>query len=358
MDITYDNLLTLLYAKADINKIPLGGSFELTERCTLDCKMCYIHCRENDKTALALERDTAFWISLAQKARDSGMLMLLLTGGEPLLRQDFDEIYVACKKMGLLVTVNTNATLIDEAKIELFKQYPPYQVNVTLYGASPETYGKLCGNAAAFQKATCAIRRMVDEGIKVKLNYSITPSNVADIPAVTAFAKELNLQIQAASYMFAPVRGGCGEHRLTAEEAARAKFEWKRLFLGDGEFLKTLESDSPPLQSDVACSEPINCRAGSSTFWVTWQGKMNLCGMMSAPSFEIDDFGLAWQKICEERKKIFLPARCSACEHRKKCDVCAAVAVAESGKSDCVPAYACQKAHEYARLCQEFVSRQ
>ena len=48
MDITYDNLIALLYAKADLNKIPLGGSFELTPRCTLNCKMCYIHRREND----------------------------------------------------------------------------------------------------------------------------------------------------------------------------------------------------------------------------------------------------------------------------------------------------------------------
>lgn len=356
MDITYDNMLTLLFAKADINKIPLGGSFELTPRCTLDCKMCYIHRKENDKSAISLEKGTDYWIDLAEKARDSGMLMLLLTGGEPMLRQDFNEIYVACKKLGLLVTVNTNATLIDEAKLELFRQYPPYRVNVTLYGASPETYGKLCGNSAAYQKVTEAIRKMVDAGIKVKLNYSITPSNVADIPAVTAFAKELGLPIQAASYMFAPVRGG-SEHRLTADEAAKANFEWKRHLLGDEDFLNAIKTDVSPPANDVMCSQPINCRAGSSTFWVTWQGEMSLCGMMSKPSFEIDDFKLTWQRICEERKKIFLPAPCSACEHRKKCDVCAAVAVAENGKSDCVPAYACQKAHEYARLCQEFSSR-
>lgn len=358
MDITYDNLITLLYAKADLNKIPLGGSFELTPRCTLNCKMCYIHRRENDKSVLSLEKNTSFWIDLAKKARDSGMLMLLLTGGEPLLRQDFDEIYVACKKLGLLVSINTNATLIDEAKIELFKQYPPHKVNITLYGASPETYGELCGNAAAFEKVTHAIRKMVEAGIKVKLNYSITPSNVADIPAVTDFAKKLNLPVQSASYMFAPVRGGAEEFRLTAEEAARAKFEWQRCYLGDEKLLETLEADFPSPEGDVMCSEPINCRAGSSTFWVTWQGKMCLCGMMGVPNFEIDDFKLTWQRICDERKKFFLPAECSVCCHRKKCDVCAAVAVAENGKSNCVPAYACQKAHEYAKLCKEFSSRQ
>ena len=128
-----------------MNKIPLAGSFELTPRCTLDCKMCYIHRRSSDKSAIAEEKDTKFWIDLATKARDAGMLILLLTGGEPLLRSDFDEIYRECKKLGLLVSVNTNATLLDEEKIRLFTEYPPQKINITLYGSSPETYGKLCG---------------------------------------------------------------------------------------------------------------------------------------------------------------------------------------------------------------------
>lgn len=358
MDFTCDALLAVLFAKADINKIPLGGSFELTPRCTLDCKMCYIHRKENDKSAVSFEKDAKFWIDLAEKARDAGTLLLLLTGGEPMLRPDFDEIYVACKKLGLLVTVNTNATLIDDEKIRLFKEYPPHKINVTLYGASPETYGKLCGSEAAYHKVTEAIRKMVDAGIKVKLNYSITPANVDDIPAVNAFAKELGLQIQASSYMFSPTRGGACEFRLTPEEAAKAKLEWQKHNLDEDAFARLLESDSSPPSGDVMCSEPINCRAGTSTFWVTWEGRMSLCGMMAEPSVPITDFTDAWQKISAESCKIYLPAECNGCEHRKKCDMCAAVAAAETGKSDCVPEYACKKAHEYAKLCKEISPRQ
>ena len=125
MDITCDQLTDFLFLKADMNKIPLAGSFELTSRCTLDCKMCYIHRRSSDKSAIAQEKDTGFWIDLATKARDAGMLILLLTGGEPLLRSDFNEIYTECKKLGLLISVNTNATLLDEDKIRLFMEYPP-----------------------------------------------------------------------------------------------------------------------------------------------------------------------------------------------------------------------------------------
>lgn len=359
MDITCDQLTTFLFAKADINKIPLAGSFELTSRCTLDCKMCYIHKRSSDKSAIAEEKDAKFWIDLAAKARDSGMLMLLLTGGEPLLRSDFDEIYTECKKLGLLVSVNTNATLLNEDKIRLFTEYPPQKISITLYGASPETYGKLCGNASAYQKVTDSIRKLKNAGVNIKLNYSITPDNVEDIPAVTAFAKELDVPVKAASYMFSPTRT-CGEtFRLTPEEAAKAKLDWQRNMFGDEETKRILiKSDAIPESNDISCSQRINCRAGLSTFWVTWKGEMTPCGMMSGPNVPIQDFTQAWKKICEERDKIFLPKECSTCLLRKKCDMCAAVSMAECGKSDSVPPYACQKAHEFQKICNEFISRQ
>lgn len=358
MDITCDQLTTFLFAKADMNKIPLAGSFELTPRCTLNCKMCYIHRKSSDKSVMAEEKDTGFWIDLATKARDSGMLILLLTGGEPLLRSDFDEIYTECKKLGLLISVNTNATLLDEDKIRLFTEYPPQKINITLYGASPETYGKLCGNASAYQKVTDSIRKLKEAGINFKLNYSITPDNVDDIPAVTAFAKELDVPIKAASYMFSPVRT-CGDtFRLSPEDAAKAKLEWHRNMFGDEELIKLLKSDKNPEPNDISCSQRINCRAGLSTFWVTWKGEMTPCGMMNGPNIPITDFGDAWKKIREERDKILLPKECSTCSLRKKCDMCAAVSIAETGKSDKVPPYACKKAHKYAELCKDFISRQ
>lgn len=359
MDITCDQLTNFLFAKADMNKIPLAGSFELTSRCTLNCKMCYIHRCCSDKTAIAEEKDTRFWIDLATKARDAGMLILLLTGGEPLLRSDFDEIYTECKKLGMLISVNTNATLLDEDKIRLFTEYPPQKINITLYGSSPETYGKLCGNASAYQKVADSIRKLKEAGINTKLNYSITPDNVEDIPAVTAFAKKLDVPIKAASYMFSPTRT-CGEtFRLAPEEAAKAKLDWQRSMFGDEELKKLLsESDTVPESNDISCSQRINCRAGLSTFWVTWKGEMTPCGMMNGPNVPITDFSNAWKKICEEREKIFLPKECSTCSLRQKCDMCAAVSMAECGKSDSVPPYACQKARESQKLCDEFISRQ
>ncbi len=357
MDFTCDQLTDFLFAKADIGKIPLAGSFELTPRCTLNCKMCYIH-RQGLCHSVADEKSTAFWIDLATKARDSGMLMLLLTGGEPTMRSDFDEIYRECKKLGLLVSVNTNATLIDDKKIRLFEKYPPHKISVTLYGASPETYGKLCGNANAYFRVYDSVRKLKESGINLKLNYSITPDNVGDIPSITDFAKELDVPVKAASYMFPPVRS-CGEaFRLSPEDAAKAKFEWSRNMFGDEELKRLISTDLPPENGEASCSQRINCRAGLSTFWVTWKGEMTPCGMMPEPNVPITDFGEAWKSICKSRENIFLPKECSTCSLRKKCDMCAAVTLAETGRSDGLPPYACKKAQEFEKLCKDFISRQ
>lgn len=141
MEVNYDLFVNTLFMKAQAKGIPLSGSFELTARCNFDCRMCYIHRRSRDREALMGEKNADWWVTLAKQAKEHGTLLLLLTGGEPLLRRDFDEIYTACKSLGLLTSVNTNGVLLDEDKLRLLREYPPQRVNISLYGASPETYG-------------------------------------------------------------------------------------------------------------------------------------------------------------------------------------------------------------------------
>lgn len=359
MEINYDLFMTRLFAKAATNGTPLAGSFELTNRCCLNCKMCYIH-RHDDANALSKEKDTQWWLSLAREAQKAGMLILLLTGGEPLLRHDFEEIYLACLKMGLLVSINTNGMLIDDEKIRLFAENPPQKLNITLYGVSRETYGELCGNADAYDKVITAIKKLTAAGVNVKLNFSITPYNKKDAPKAYEIAKDLGLTIQPVSYMFPPVRSQGETVRMSAEEAAAEQFRWQKNHLGDDDFRKYIvdyKNNKYLGESADECGEKISCRAGLSTFWVTWDGKMTPCGMMTEPSVKISDFDAAWKDIRVKRENIILPAKCSTCESRKFCDICAAVSKAETGRFNGVPEYACKKAQEYQRLCKNFIKQ-
>lgn len=353
IDIDYDLFISQLFAKAEKTGVPLGGTFELTSRCTLSCKMCYIHSAGCEKA----EKSTEWWINLAEQAKERGMLLLLLTGGEPLLRRDFEEIYLACRRMGFLVSINTNATLIDSDKIRFFAENPPQRLNITLYGASKETYADLCGSADAFEKTVAAIKGLKEAGVPVKLNFSITSLNFRDAAAVQAIAKEMDLPIQPVSYMFHPAQGCAESVSLSPEDAAKEHFLWQKRLLGEPDFSEYIKLKFKE-NSSAQCDNRINCRAGSTTFWITADGKMLPCGMMKEPSASADDFDAAWRQIRSEREKIFLPAKCADCDIRNVCDMCAAVSYSETGEFDGLPAYACLKAKEYARLCGGFRQNQ
>lgn len=127
-------------------RYPINGTFELTGRCNLSCKMCLVRIGQQEICESGKrERTAEEWIHMAEQVRDAGTLALLLTGGEVMIRPDFCEIYEAISQMGFILTVYTNATMVTDKVMELFRKYPPHKIGVTMYGASNETYAKMCG---------------------------------------------------------------------------------------------------------------------------------------------------------------------------------------------------------------------
>lgn len=362
LGLEYDLFISNLFAKADKNSLPLSGAFELTSRCSLDCRMCYIHRKENDCEAIKQEKTAEWWLNLAEEAKNAGMFMLLLTGGEPLLRKDFKEIYLGAKKMGLLVSVNTNGMLIDDATVKFFADNPPQKLNITLYGASEETYRELCGNGKAFEKVISALTKLKQAGVNVKINFTATQYNRHDAAKIYEIAEKLEMSVMPVSYMFPPVRIGGKADRMNPDEAAKVQFECKLLGMGAEKLKKHIELKENAVRKGELgeCSdangERIPCRAGLSTFWVTWDGKMSPCGMMIKPAFEIHSFNEAWENIKKARQSIILPLKCKDCDLRNFCDMCAAVSFAETGEFSGVPEYVCKKAAHFKKLCEEFMS--
>jgi len=126
---------------------------ELTERCNNNCIHCYINQDENNKDLQEKELSTNGIKDIIQKAADIGVMSIRFTGGEPLLRDDFKEIYLFTKRLGIKVILFTNATLIDQELIDLFKKYPPREkIEITLYGLSEEKYTKVARNKGAYKK--------------------------------------------------------------------------------------------------------------------------------------------------------------------------------------------------------------
>ena len=357
----YEMYTQYLYNKAGNEGIPFSGTFEITSRCNLDCRMCYIHKRVNDKKALEAEKDTAYWLNLADECVKAGTMIMLITGGEPLVRDDFKEIYKYCKSKGMVVSLNSNATLIDDEMVEFFKNDPPSRINITLYGASRQTYGKLCGDPDAYDKVIHAIKALTEAGILVKINYSVTPYNVDDADKIFAFVKEMNLALQVAYYMYPPIRAcemGCFKSvRLTPKEAAefkvkydKARYEDEGLKIKWTNELASVKEDQN--MADIKESEKISCQAGFSSYWITWDGKLRPCGMMTYPdvSFEPDKFLEGWEELKKSRENIFVPKKCTACGKKELCDSCPAVCYAENEEFTKEPEFMCELVDEYLKL--------
>lgn len=363
MAVSYTQWIEYMFWKSGKSGIPLSGTFELTSRCNLDCKMCYIHKRANDAAAIKQELTTEQWISMAKEAKEQGMLLLLLTGGEPLLRKDFKEIYTACRKMGIIISLNTNGTMITEEMVEFFKKDPPIRVNITLYGASAETYKELCGDPTAYERAYKAVEMLTEAGIRVKINYSATPQNIQDIEKVYKFANDQELLMQLATYMFPPIRacehGTCSAERLSAKEAAEVLWNYDCMRFPE-EILKKRVSDifagksvdDPDKECQELPTERIRCRAGHTTFWVTYDGQMRPCGMMQVPTVDVMGAGFekAWEQIRQEREKIMIPAKCTACQWKNACEFCPAMSYAENGVYEQSPDYICEKTKAYLEI--------
>ncbi|MBQ7923008.1 MAG: radical SAM protein [Clostridia bacterium] len=351
---------SFIHAKGAALGLPIAGNFELTSNCNFNCKMCYIH-GDNHKEALSTED----WINLGKTARDAGMVFLLLTGGEPFLRKDFKEIYAALIEMGLLISINTNGSLIDDDMFAFLVKHPPLRMNISLYGCNDTVYQELCGKPVS-DVVKHNIRRLHNAGIGVKINASVTPYNASEIEEIYAFGKETGVHVQATTYMFPPVRicseqYGCSQARFTAEEAAAYMLKCREQYM-TAEQLSNSSGLSVDEDSDCVAEEGehMRCRAGRTAFWVTWDGRMLPCGMFPYEGYKIADMGFkaAWDAVRAFTETIRMPKECTGCAHKNRCSACAASVIAETGSASVRPDYICRMTEILNKLTTEKYPKQ
>ncbi len=359
-------LATYLHERGSRLGLPISGTFELTARCNFNCPMCYVHNEKNTHSQKSCELSTEQWISLAKSAADSGMMFALLTGGEPLLREDFFDIYDEMKKKGIMISVNTNGSLIKGEALRRFVENPPFRINVSLYGASGKTYSEMCKNDA-FEDVIQGITALKNAGIDVRLNLSLTPYNQQDIEKVFEIAHKLGVHIKFNTYMYPSVRTDNfkenSKYRFTPIEAARYSTMWDCLRLTGEDFDKRCQNIVDTMSSgDRECAveeDSSRCRAGRSSFWITFDGRMLPCGMMKKPQRKLTEvsFDEAWEYIKEESKGLTVPSKCSRCKKRSICNICPAVCVAETGSFVEVPEYMCEYTDELMLLAEKHLKK-
>ena len=193
-----------LYKQATKERVPLTGAFELSPLCNFSCRMCYVRRTAEEARNQGGVRTLEFWLDVARQAKEAGTIFPLLTGGETFLYPHIRELYEAMCEMGMQVSINSNGSCITEEVIEWLQETPPTRVNITLYGGSNESYGRLCGDQHGFDKVRRGVELLAENGIRFQFNCSLTPDNAADLEKMSEFANKYGLGLRPATRSILP----------------------------------------------------------------------------------------------------------------------------------------------------------
>ena len=348
-----------LIARAREQKAPVNGSIELLPLCNMNCDMCYVRMSREEMARQGRLRTLAEWTDLGRQMAEAGVLFLLLTGGEPLLYPDFKELYLSLKNMGMILTINTNGTLIDEEWADFFGRHKPRRVNITLYGADDRAYRELCHYPGGFEKTVNAVRLLRQRGVDVKLGGSVTGRNAADLERILAIGRELDVPVRMDTYMMPGVRERGRpfneQARLSPEEAAGARITALRQEMGPELWAGYVEESLRRVRAEETSSRKVTCMGGNCSFTVNWQGELRSCVVLTEPAAPVFERGFqaAWQEVSARTAEILLNEKCASCRLRPLCRTCAASALLETGSFDGVPDYMCRYAAESLRLMEQ-----
>lgn len=338
---------------------PANGALELLPLCNMNCDMCYIHLSRNEMEKKGRLHTAEEWSRLGEEMARAGVLFVLLTGGEPLLFPNFRKLYLDLRRRGMILTVNTNGTLLDEEWAEFFGKYKPRRMNITLYGADQKAYENLCHYPEGYEKTCRGIRLLKEKGVDVKINGSVTKDNRQDMQAIYRLGKEWDIPVHMDTYMLPGIHEADkpleAQARLSPEDAAAAEMEVLRSEMDPEEFLHYVQRKNVQIESGYTKHPAgISCMAGNCSFTVNWQGNMHPCVSLDYPSVNVFEVGFenAWEKISTESKKIHIHNKCIQCHLRSVCKTCVSSARLETGQYDGLPEYLCRYTNEYARLLQ------
>lgn len=335
-----NQIYEILAQEARENMIPLSGTFELTPRCNFNCKMCYVHLNTAKIPEYGSELTAEEWISIAEQAKEAGMLQLCITGGEPIMHPEFSKIYRALSQMGFFITLQTNASTMTKEVLNLIEEYPPSLVKITVYGSNDDVYRGVCGVENGFQRVDEGIRSLLKLEIPMMLVTTVIKQNKEDLANIARYSQELSVPWIYTTAVHPSVRGADTDAREVAiDESAATDFR---------EDVRRMMAE--PMVKDG--SKPCDyCKGYRNSFWVTWNGRMQFCSFRNEPDILVRDcsFKEAWKNLVEFEEQLRWPEECTICDVRHVCRRCAGMLAARSGRADHVDQEFCERFRKYVK---------
>ncbi|HKP86536.1 MAG TPA: radical SAM protein [Blastocatellia bacterium] len=326
--------------------IPSSGTIEVTRRCPLECAHCYNNLSMNDHEARRGEMTFEEHCRLLDEIAEAGCFWLLYTGGEIFARRDFLDIYTYARGKGLIVTLFTNGTLITEKIADYLVEHRPFNIEITLYGRTRETYERLTGIPGSYEKCLRGIRLLNERRLPLKIKTVAVTTNKHEILDMRRYVEEELGASFKFDAMMSP-RIDCSQSplavRLKPEEIVELDIEdparvaeWRRI---------ATEFAPPPVPS----AEVYHCGGGIDSFAVDPEGKMSICVLSHADTYDLrrGSFREGWEGFINKvrHKKATRLTKCSACALKSMCGMCPANGELENGDPESPVDFLCRTAH-------------
>jgi AdoMet-dependent heme synthase len=331
------------------NTPPRLVAWEVTRSCNLNC----VHCRASaEKGPYPGELDTAKAMEILDQIARTGKPIVILTGGEPLLRKDIFELARHGNDLGLRMVMATNGTLITNETAEMIKASGIKRVSISLDGPDAESHDSFRQVPGAFEGALSGIKILRESEIEFQINTTVTRHNKNDISRILALAIELEA---AAHHIFLLVPTGRAKEMINQEIEA-TEYEDVLSWFYD-------MRDKTPLHLKATCAphyyrilrqkahekeEPVDfdhygldavtrgCLGGTSFCFISHEGIVQPCGYLELNCGDLknNSFETIWRDsdiFRNLRNFSGYKGKCGACEYRRFCGGCRARAFESTG---------------------------
>jgi radical SAM protein with 4Fe4S-binding SPASM domain len=349
-DATYATFSRAIHERHFGTRTPVEVSIEVTRRCPLECLHCYNNLPMNDAAARSQELTLEEHCKLLDELVAAGCLWICYTGGEIFGRKDFLDIYTEAKKRGFLVTLFTNGTLITPKIADYLAEWRPFVIEITLYGATRETYETLTQVKGSYDRCMRGIRLLLERGLPLKLKTVPTSVNQHEVYEMKRLAEE-EFHVEFKFDSLINPRVDCSQSpvavRLTPEEVvALDYFDPKRAH----EYGRLIERElAAPIVATPDDDHRYFCGGGMNGCAIDPTGEMSICVISHQQDYNIRSKGFkeGWEgPLLEIRNQPRTrPTICDRCKIRSICGMCPANGELENGDAESPVDFLCQVAH-------------
>lgn len=329
---------------------PRDAFFEITHRCNLHCRHCYVVEEETKK-----ELSTQKVKSVFEQLVEAGCLHLTLTGGEPLLRKDILSLIDYARRIGLFIHLFTNATLITPKIADKLKEFQLISLEVSLHSLKKERFDWFTQVEGSFDRVMKAIGLLKERKIKLALKINITRANLDEVEDLKAFVKDLEAIPEWATLLM-PRSDGRKDNLFLRLEPEQTLEVGDRLYpesCDDGDASLEEARENKEFSCDGTSEEGakrdwvkgklFQCGAGKKGLVISPYGELKPCLELPSAGYSILNSGLkeGWKKIGDYVES-FKPSpeyKCFDCRLRNFCLSCPAKARLECGDMNCCPDY-------------------